>query len=267
MNDWSRNRKRIILAIVLSAVIILVGVPFFFLLYDRPSCSDGRQNGDEAGIDCGGSCQKLCSAESLPILLKGDPRVLFLAESATSSRAYEVVALLENPNQDAEIYRAKYTIKVYDAVSAIPVKLIEGSAFVPKGAEFALFEGPFNLEASIAPARATLEWEAETLSWQKNLSPEPEIEVSDTKLLNASTTPRLEATVGNLSLNTVSNLDFVALISDAEGNLFAASKTFIDTLTPGARDSIVFTWPRAFAKPAAQIRIIKRVFPDRSFIR
>jgi len=262
MNDWARTRKRIILAIVLLTVAILVGVPFFLLFYNKPTCSDMKMNGDERGVDCGGSCQRLCSAESLPLIIKGDARVLTVASST-----YEVVALVENPNQKAEIYRAEYEIKVYDNITPVPVKIIKGSTYVPRGATFALFEGPFTLDSGVMPNRATLMWQLDTLSWQKAESVVPQVEVIDVALTKASSTPRLDASVENLSLGTVNNLDFVALISDTEGNLFAASKTFIDTLLPGEMAPIVFIWPRPFTKSVGQIQIIKRVFPDRSFIR
>lgn len=262
MNSWSRTRKRIILSIVLFAVIVLIGIPLFFLFYNKPTCFDKKLNGDETGVDCGGSCQLLCSAESLPIIMKGDPRVLIVASST-----YEVVALLDNPNQTAEILRARYTLKVFDSISPIPLKIIEGETFVPKGATFAIFAGPFTLEVGLVPTRGTLEWEKGSLIWQKNTEPVPEIIIKDKLVTGADSNPRLEATVENASLESVSNLDFVALISDEEGNIFAASKTFIDTLSVGEEAPIIFTWPRSFVRNATQIDIITRIFPDPSFIK
>ena len=87
MNQWSRTRKRIVLVIVLFALSVLIGVPVFFLFYEKPTCFDKERNGDEAGVDCGGSCQLLCAAESLPLLLKGDPRIISVAPEL-----FEVVA-------------------------------------------------------------------------------------------------------------------------------------------------------------------------------
>ncbi|MDO8565327.1 MAG: hypothetical protein Q7R67_01785, partial [bacterium] len=248
--------------IFLSSVFILICIPVFFLFYRTPTCFDGKLNGDETGLDCGGSCQMLCRAESLPIILKGDPRVLTVATST-----YEVVALLENPNNTADIYKAGYTLKLYDVTSAIPVKVIEGETYVPKGATFAIFEGPFNLEAGIVPARATLEWDTASLIWQKTNYEYPEVVVKDIVLARQDSSPRLEATVENLSLENVANVDLVALISDAQGNIFAASKTFLDSLPARGESSVVFTWPRPFAAQAIDIDIIVRVLPDRTFIR
>ena len=262
MNQWSRTRKRIIFLILFLSVVVLVGVPIFFLFYRAPTCFDGKLNGDESGVDCGGSCQLLCSPEALPLIVRGDPRVLTIATST-----YEVVALVENPNSQAEVYRAGYTLKLYGSDNALAIKTIEGETYVPKGATFALFEGPFILDAAEVPTRATFEWKKGSLIWQKNVSLAPELNAKDQLVSKTESTPRLEATVENLSLESVSNIDLVAVISDKDGNIFASSKTFIDALPAGGEAPIIFTWPRPFTGQVADIDIYIRVFPDRSFLR
>ena len=49
-----------------------------------PTCSDGAQNGDEAGRDCGGSCGKPCTPCTRANQALCNPS-LFLARSATAS--------------------------------------------------------------------------------------------------------------------------------------------------------------------------------------
>ena len=262
MNQWSRRRKRIILVLIFFVLIFLIGLPLFLLSYRAPTCFDKKQNGDETGVDCGGSCQLLCTSQSLPLILKGDPRVLRIAD-----KVYEIVAMVENPNASAEIYKARYTFKLYGTDSPIPVKEIEGETYVPKGTTFALFEGPFNLEAGVLPTRATLEWREETLVWRKNILSIPELRVKDRSLSRVETSPRLDAVIENVSLENVSNIDLVALLSDSTGNIFAASKTFIDTLPIGASAPVVFNWPGPFGREAVNIDIVIRIFPDSSFIK
>ncbi|MBI2086853.1 MAG: hypothetical protein HYT69_01645 [Candidatus Zambryskibacteria bacterium] len=262
MNSWSRARKRIILAIALFVVVVLIGVPLYFLFYQKPTCFDKKLNGDETGIDCGGSCQLLCNAESLPLIARGDPRVLAVAENV-----FEVIVLVENPNVAAEIYRAKYIFKVYGSSSTTPVKIIKGETFVPKGTTFAIFEGPFTLEGRVLPTRATFEWQKETLIWQRNDAPVQEIAVKDQILSQADSSPRIEVTVENLSPKRVSSIDLVALVSDKNGNVFAASKTFLDSLASNDEAVAVFTWPRPFSTQTATIDIYTRILPDRSFLR
>lgn len=262
MNRWSHRRKRIILALIFFVLIILIGLPIFFWLYRAPTCFDNKWNGSEAGVDCGGSCQLLCTTDSLPLILKGDPRVLKVRDST-----FEVVALIENPNISGEIYEAKYTFKLYNVQSTIPIKVIEGRTYVPRGTTFALFEGPFPLEEGVTPARAILEWKKESLLWQRNITQMPELTVGDLSLSREDTNPRLDASIENHSLENISNIDLIALVSDKTGSVFAASKTFIDKLPIGGRTSVVFTWPEPFGEKALNIDVIIRILPDRSFIR
>ncbi len=261
MNSWSRTRKRMILFILLLALVVLVGVPLYYLFYNEPSCNDGKLNRDEAGIDCGGSCQRLCSAESLPLIVRGDPRILSIALNV-----YEVDILLENPNASAEIYRAYYTIRLYALDTVEPIKIITGSTFIPKGAKLALFEGPFTILDQV-PNRAVVEWQQESLAWQKSERTMPELTVKDIVLSKVESAPRLEAVVENLTLESATNIDLVALITNEEGSVFAASKTYVDALSPGEEAPIIFTWPRPFTSAVYNVEIITRIFPDSTFSR
>lgn len=262
MNSWSIRRKRIILSIVLLTLVVLIGAPVFFLFYRAPTCSDLKQNGDETGIDCGGSCQLLCSVESLPLISRADPRVLKIADNT-----FEIVALLENPNNSGEIYRAGYTLKLYDTTNIIPIKVIEGETYVPPASTFAVFEGPFKLGEGIVPARVTLEWKEGTLVWQKSTKRKSELVAKDLVLSREETSPRLNANVENLSLENISNIELTALVSNDAGNIFAASKSFIDILPIKGEVPVVFTWPKPFVEKALDTSILIRILPDTSFIR
>ena len=93
------------------------------------------------------------------------------------------------------------------------------------------------------------------------------MKVKDETLAKEEDAPRLEAVVENQSLESISNIDLIALITDAEGNIFAASKTYIDQLEPNQAMPILFSWPRPFKEKAMGIEIIKRILPDSTFIR
>lgn len=261
MNQWSQRRKRIIFLIVLLVFVLLVGLPLFFLFYKVPTCFDGKMNGDETGIDCGGSCRLLCTAESLPLISRGDPRVLTVAEGV-----FEVVAMIENPNPTGVIENARYTIKLYDSSSTLPLKIIEGLTYIPKGKVFAVFEGPFNIDGNV-PTRATLEWDESSLSWQSYNDSAPQIEIVDLNLSSRDTRPRIDANVRNTSLERISNIDLTVLVSNSQGNIFAASKTFVNSLSSGEEAPIVFTWPQPFQEEVSSTEVIVRILPDRSLLR
>ena len=262
MNSWSKGRKRFILALAVFVLVFLIGLPIFFLIYRAPTCSDNKQNGDEAGVDCGGSCQLLCKAESLPLILRGDPRILKVAPNT-----FEVVTMVENPNTNADIYKAKYRMTLYSADSAIPVKVIEGESYVPKASTIAIFEGPLTLQEGLMPTRVVFTWDDTSLVWRKNDLKVPEIRVTAVNLSREDTNPRIDAKVENLSLENVSNISLVALISNESGTIFAASKTLVDELPVGESVPIVFTWPEKFSESASGINITFSILPDRSSIR
>ncbi len=248
--------------IVFLVAAVLVGVPVFFLFYRAPSCSDGAMNGDERGVDCGGSCQRLCSMESLPIVAKGDARILTVATST-----FEVIALFDNPNGGAFITRARYAIKLYAAGSLIPLKTIEGSAYVPRGASFAIFAGPFTLGDGELPARASLEWDQSSFVWEKSSTLIPQLAVGEKTFSRLDTSPRLEVTVRNSTLERVVNIDLTALLYDASGNIFAASRTFVEEILPSGESKAIFTWPRPLVGQPVVVDIVTRILPDQSYLR
>ena len=70
MISWSKKRQIIYLALVVGFFIFVTTVFLFFLLYETPTCFDGKQNQEEIGIDCGGPCVRLCvfQVEELSVL-------------------------------------------------------------------------------------------------------------------------------------------------------------------------------------------------------
>ena len=63
-----------------------------------PSCFDGKRNGAEEGIDCGGSCAHICLSGSFrPLRVGGTTRLLRIPGAAERGT---VMGELENPNPD-----------------------------------------------------------------------------------------------------------------------------------------------------------------------
>lgn len=260
MNNWSRNRKRIIFLIIFLTLLVLVVLPAVALFYKTPDCFDGKQNGTEVGIDCGGSCALICRDESLPIIMKGDARVFRVASST-----YGVVAIFENPNIDAEVYSAEYSIKLFNSSSIVPLKVIEGRTFVPKSGTFSIFDGPFIL--SEAPTKSLFEWKNGSLVWQKDIMPVPEVVISEKELTEEGGLPRLNMVISNLSLERVSHIELTALLSSEDGNIISASKTLVDVILPGQSVPAVITWPEPLLSEVASTDVLIRILPDIGFIR
>ena len=85
------------------------------------TCSDGIQNGDETGIDCGGSCPNVCPPTPTPTVSAPTPTepvedVLYLYSDAYNNATYQIA--LTNPNSFALAPPSSYSFPSIDV--AIP---------------------------------------------------------------------------------------------------------------------------------------------------
>jgi Mg-chelatase subunit ChlD len=230
------------LGLIIVAILLLVVLPFFLFIYESPTCSDGLRNGEETGVDCGGSCRLLCPAEALPPIMRWDPRIFEITPGV-----YSVLAYVENPNTTAEVLYTKYTFKIYDS-KGILITERKGETFIPKGSTFAVFNGNFST-GERKPSRATFQFD-DNLIWTRNANPLPDILITNKALSNEETAPRVEATVENRTADRITNIELVAIIFDSSGNAIGSSRSVIEELNPWGSEPVVFTWPRPFATQA-----------------
>ena len=240
--DWATRRKLQYFAIIVAFALVFFVIPFYMFIYKAPTCFDNLKNGNEKGIDCGGDCRLLCSAQIAEPVSKWDPRVFKVSEGV-----YSVLAYLENQNVTAEVLYAPYTFKLYDRQNVLVVEK-SGSSFIPRGATFALFEGNIRTGERV-PVRATFEF-GKKLEWISNTAAPAQISVESKALSKEDTTPRIDAVVKNNEFQSVNNIEFTAVVYDGQGNAIGASRTFVESLLKGESEPLVFTWPQPFATKA-----------------
>lgn len=237
MGSWS-TKRRLIYGLSFVSFLAIVSLSLFYnIYYQKPTCSDGRQNGDEIGIDCGGSCQSLCTSQAL------NPIVLWAKAFNISGDAYTVSAYVENPNINSSNPRATYEFKVYDNRNKL-IGTQEGETFIPRNKKFVIFEPGLVFKNSV-PKRVEFEF-LSFGTWQKDTVSDPNFDVSYSPLIATSTRPRIEGSISNYSLVPVEKVELVGLVSDGNQNVVATSRTYIDRLPPNATESFVFTWPKPF---------------------
>jgi len=236
MASWAVKRKLTYLSIVFSVLFILIFVPFLVFWYQAPTCSDGKKNGDEMGIDCGGSCTRLCSSQAI------SPIVLWQRIFKVSNGVYSAVAYIENPNLESSANGAGYIFKFYDEHNSV-IGERKGTTFIPKNKRFAVFEGNI-ISPQKTPKRVTFEFTSQP-NWIKDPT-DYSLSVQQKVLTGIETSPRLEATIENRSLENLNRISIVAIIYDDRGNAVGVSRTFIDSLAQREKMPIVFTWPEPF---------------------
>lgn len=234
---WAFKRQLLYVGIL----VVFLGVLAFLLvspyINKAPSCADNVQNGDELGVDCGGSCSKVCTFQVDQI------SVLWARTFEVIPGRYNAVAYLENHNKDAAIYKIKYKFRFADK-NNIYIGKRDGETFVPPGGKFAIFEPGIGVGNSI-PVYTNFEF-TETPVWNTvsaDTLSQVKVFVSDIKLENQNTNPHLSAVVKNDSLFVVPEVSIVALLYDQNGNVVSSSRTYLDSLAGEESTDINFTWP------------------------
>jgi len=253
-SQWAAKRKLIYAIIVIIVVIIVVGVPLFLFFHKTPTCFDNAKNQDEKGIDCGGVCTKLCSSDiSVPI-------VMWQRAFPVSFGVYNVVAYIQNPNVLTRVDDIGYVFRLYDKDNAMITERT-GRTFLPANQAFAVFEAGIKTGTRI-PTRTSFEF-TEVPVWIQNTAnyKEPSVVVENITFSSDSSLPRINASIRNLSFDSIRTLSAVAVVYDAADNAIAASRTIVENLAAKSSSSVTFTWPTQLPNPAVRKEIILRVYP------
>lgn len=239
MNEWASRRKSIYLGFVVIFFTLVAFLIFWKFWYSTPTCSDGVKNGDEIGVDCGGSCSLVCSREALPLVIRSDPRVFEVIQNVWS-----VIIYIENQNSNFDASYVPYTFYFYGDDNKL-LYTREGITFIPKSKISGIFEGSINIESGEKIKRVTFEL-GKNISWQRNVAVSDELEITHSSLLREDSAPRVEARVKNNSIEDVEDVELIISIFDGADNTIAASRTFIENLRKNSSTDVFFTWPRPF---------------------
>jgi hypothetical protein len=202
-------------------------------------------NGSERGVDCGGSCTRLCPADFAA------PKIQWAYSQRVVQGVYNSIASVENPNPAVEAVALPYVFRLYDDRGVLIAER-SGKAFVPAGQKFAVFEGGIATGARI-PYRTTFEFGDEP-AWR------PGAQLSKLRVVSVDATeganPVAEARIKNEATFAQGPLDAFIILYDAAGNRVAFSKTIADAIPAGATATLSYTWPEAFAKAVVKKEVL-----------
>jgi hypothetical protein len=252
MFTWAHRRQLMYGSVVFIFLALVLGVPAYFLFFNNmPTCFDGKMNGSEIGVDCGGSCNRACSSEVLP-----EPIVSWSRSFNVAGGLNNLVAYVQNPNVNYTAEPIPYIFLVYDNENVL-LGTREGYARVPPTKTFPIFEPAFN-SGTRQPFKTVFEFTSPAV-WNRFETSKPELDVIDERLIDDKTSPSIKATLLNKTINKYNNVEVVAIIYNQQGNAFAASKTVVDTIRGNGEAPLVFTWPVGFTEEVSKIEIIPKL--------
>ncbi len=233
MSSWSKNRKITYALIVIIAVIGLIGIPSFLLFYKAPTCFDGKQNGSETGLDCGGKCTRLCQSSFLT------PSVTWAKIENVVPGIYNAAAYIVNPNNEGEAKDVPYKMSLFDKEGMLITETF-GTVTIPPHRNTLAFSGSIKVEKSI-PAKVVFEFTSQP-NWYKKADTLAELVVLSSDYEEGGQNSSLMVSLKNNSLNILNNIGVYVILKDKDGNAIGFSKTILDSISPKSSIIAPFTW-------------------------
>lgn len=236
---WAAWRRAQYVAGLSFIVILVLGVSFFLYWYEAPSCFDNSKNGDERGVDCGGSCMRICSLDVR------EPEVLWSKSFKIIEGQYNAVAYVENPNNAEGTAVLSYVLKLFDSQGLITER--KGTTVLPPRTVIPIFEGRI-VTGERTPTRTEVELSHRSAIWQRANEEGDQFTVVNRELKNADVAPKLIASLTNKSLDEAQNVDVVATIFDSHNQPLTTSATYVSNFPGRTTKEVIFTWPEPIAK-------------------
>lgn len=255
MSTWSSRRKFSYGLGVIVTLIVLVILPIFYFFYKPPTCSDNRQNGNELGIDCGGSCVKLCQNTFLsPQIAWGGAKFEKVVDGL-----YNVAAYIINPNVNGAAIDVPYKISLYDN-RGILITDRQGKVTLSPHRNSLAFEPAVDVGKRI-PVKAIFEF-IEAPVWFKSHDTLGGLAVIDKTYREDGSSSSLEVTLENRTLYPYKNINISVVLLDSKGNAQGFSRTKVDNIDPkNGREIASFTWPINRNGSITSIEVIPIISP------
>jgi hypothetical protein len=254
--NWSAKRKVMILGILGLIVFVVSGsVAYFGFIRKTPTCSDGKQNQNERGIDCGGICSRMCVADSRSLVR------LWARAFPIAPGVYNAVAYVENQNVRAGSRRVRYELRLYDDQNVLAAEPVIGETFIGPNERTAIFEpsivtGNRRVGSVFFKLLSDPAWERTDEKFSS-----PQLVTSNIQISDTQTLPKLRATLENPTLEPIRQIEVVAVLYDEMGNAINASRTYIDALPAGGQAPLAFTWQAPFGSDVARVELVPRINP------
>lgn len=247
--DWAKKMRFMLIAGILAVVITLGAGITIAVLYKSPTCMDRKQNQSEQGVDCGGSCMYLCTAQV------DVPNVIFARALELPGGRTDVVAYIQNPNKSAEAKNVPYILELY-AADATLLARVPGFIDLPAGKMTPLFIRAAAQGSNVT--RAFINFAPEKISW-KSVKSEYPVPRALESVLTEGENPRVSAKLSNETYDPMYDIRSVAVVFDSEGTAIAASETLVPSIRAQSVVPITFTWNEPFLRAPARIEVISVV--------
>ena len=264
MDEQHRKKKRIIIIAVYAA--IFLGIVFWIYLATRPAatCTDGKKNQNETGIDCGGSC-KACAEDTSKL---SPISVVETAFVPSGQGRYDAVAKISNPNNGYGSSKFHYRLTLTDANGKILVDKSGEDFILPVETKYVIETG---LITGGVPERVDVTISSTT--WTKFSGYEkPQLNVYNKSYNLISSGVGFSQAYGLLRNESSFDFDTIEVnivLRDSSSKIVALNKTTMNTVNSGEERDFKLVWPASFPGDVQDVeaQANANVFDSQNFIK
>lgn len=234
MSSWSKRRKTLYASVTVLFLLGAIVVPAFLILYKPASCFDGVKNGKEQGVDCGGSCSRLCQSAFLP------PSVGWTRFEEVAPGLYNISAYIINPNIEGEALHVPYVVTLYDD-RGVPIIDSPGRVTIPPHRNTVAFQGAVPVGKRV-PSKVLFEFSAPP-NWSRSSDQLTHLMIGDKSYTEDESGSSLTVDIENNDVRSIEDISVYVVLYDEGGNAVGFSRTILDEIPPQKTAVAPFTWP------------------------
>lgn len=238
--DIDRKKKQQKILAMYGFILLVIIVLFVLWVTPGASCTNGKKDGAETGVDCGGVC-----GECPEKVVAQDILFQKTAFVSDGQGKYDIAVWLENPN---DLFGAKTVSGSFSLIGSGGkiLKDIPATSFLlPKEQKYILKQGVESSEPI-----ESVSWKTGTVNWMKmNRITDLRLSVTDRKYEEISSGIGFSKVTGllrNDSLYDWNNVGVTVLLFDGSGNLLATHGTSRQTFRSGEKWDFQLIFPERF---------------------
>lgn len=229
-----RKRKKFLIAVFPLTLLLLIIVAVIILGQPAATCFDGKKNGKEVGIDCGGPCAS-CGVKYAAALEIISSDILAIDQNAS-----ELAIKVRNSNAD---YGARFSYQI-NVISLLGAKVSKasGESFILPHSEKYLIEPKLSFKAADLSRVEVIITKTEWSSIDKSSVDLFDIYDRKARVLEAAESGYLEVSgkIANKISHDFPAVDLTFIIYSKTGRLLYAAKTEISNLKANGIKNFVY---------------------------
>lgn len=257
-----RNKKRIIIILIYIIIFLLVIFFLYKIIIPKPTCSDGKQNQNEKGVDCGGNCAPCNDVVTVQNMEIKEKEFVY-----GGNNTYDILIKINNPNNNigspAFLYEA---VLKNESGNVVTVK--NGENFIlPAETKYILISGLPVKEGDIPSA---VDFNISNVKWEKfSEYQKPRLDIYNKRYNEISEGTGVEAygILKNQSQFDFNSIKADVILRDGNGKLVGLNSTQINTVRAGEERDFKLTWPYKMSSEIKNMEVEAQVniYDEQSF--